>query len=77
VVTYKNKDMTEQEKCPKKEKAKELVKLFACGRAETSKRNALICAEQISLSDWFMPDRENYALWKNYWEEVKQEIEKL
>jgi len=60
-----------------KEKAKELVKKFACGRRDTSKRNAVMCAEQILSNDWFMPDRENYTLWKNYWEEVKKEIEKL
>jgi len=71
-----------------KEKAQELVhkfqelnrsKISDYSRIEfpTAKQCALIAVDEILKSDWFIPTKEDYVKWLSYWEEVKQEIEKL
>lgn len=44
---------------------------------ELAKQSALIAVDEIINSDWFIQTIEDFNAWKNYWQEVKQEIEKL
>ena len=44
---------------------------------EDCKKCALIAVDKIEEADWFISNKENWDEWKNYWQEVKQEIEKL
>jgi hypothetical protein len=39
-----------------------------------AKQCALIAVDEIINSDWFIPTKEDLNAWKNYWEQVKQEI---
>ena len=68
-----------------KEKAKKLVNKF---RQETdgiagynydsvNVKCALIAVDEILDADWFIPTKEDSVKWSSYWQEVKQEIEKL
>lgn len=43
----------------------------------TAKLHALITADEILQADWFIENKQNYDSWVVYWQEVKQEIEKL
>lgn len=70
-----------------KEKAEELVDKHygrvavlsdACCKAiSRAKENALITVDEILQADWFIENKQNYDSWVVYWQEVKQEIEKL
>jgi hypothetical protein len=56
-----------------KEKAKDLVfKKFGC-----SKQYASIAVDEILDDDMYGMEEEHFEKRINYWEEVKQEIEKL
>jgi UDP-N-acetylmuramoylalanine-D-glutamate ligase len=44
---------------------------------KTAKQCALIAVDEIIISDWFIPTKEYLNAWKNYWEQVKNEIKKL
>ena len=66
------------------EKAQELVNRFAPyvdtfhkGILENAKQCALIAVDEVLNDDWFIPNREDSLARKKYWEEVKQEINKL
>ena len=41
---------------------------------DAAKQCALMCAERISQSDWYIPTLEENRKWKKYCNEVKQEI---
>jgi hypothetical protein len=74
-----------------KEKAQELVSKFeyqeGYGISESTglyginfhqaKQCALIAVDEILEADWFIPTKKDKINWDNYWQEVKQEIEKL
>ena len=66
------------------EKAQELVNRFAPyvdtfhkGILENAKQCALIAVNEVLNDDWFIPNLEDLLARKEYWEEVKQEINKL
>lgn len=42
-----------------------------------AKQCALIAVDEIINSDWVIQTIQDFNAWKNYWQEVKQEIEKL
>jgi hypothetical protein len=63
-----------------KEKANELVQLFtfSCRECDNAKESALIAVDEIIKAinfDWM--DVQNLESEHRYWQEVKQEIEKL
>ena len=71
-----------------KEKAKELVDRFydlqydivervPDNIHQIAKQCALICVDEIMKTDWYIPNLSDAIDWKIYWQEVKQEIEKL
>ena len=67
-----------------KEKAEELVNRFAPyvdtfhkGILENAKQCALIAVDEVLNDDWFIPNLEDLLARKEYWEEVKQEINNL
>ena len=67
-----------------KEKAEELMRKFYHGgfsRSELnnhfSKLTAIKVIDEILEADWFIPTKQDKSKWDNYWNEVKQEIEKL
>ena len=66
-----------------KEKAKELVDKMRdeipchCDDWEQAKQCALIAVDELLSNDGFSSSREEWAIFKKYWNEVKQEIEKL
>ena len=68
-----------------KEKAEELVNKYNSGSDLLywilnwiqAKECALIAVDEVLNDDWFIPTREDLLARKEYWEEVKQEINKL
>jgi len=71
-----------------KEKAKELVdryydlqydivEIVPDNIHQIAKQCALICVDEIMKTDWYIPNLSAAIDWKIYWQEVKQEIEKL
>lgn len=67
-----------------KEKAIELVNkynnndhLYYSITIEQAKICALIAVDEMLNADWFIPTKEDFTRWSDYWKEVKQEIEKL
>lgn len=42
-----------------------------------TKKYALIAVDEILEADWYVPNKEEHIKWNLYWQEVKQEIEKL
>lgn len=47
------------------------------GDIETAKQCALVAVDELMQSDWYIPTREEHNKWVQYWQEVKNEIEKL
>jgi hypothetical protein len=69
-----------------KEKAKELFNRMYFSKDEDgfhsmnkyrAKQCALIAVDEILNDDWYITTLEDNILRKKYWQEVKQEIEKL
>lgn len=72
-----------------KQKAQELVDKFMTIDSDSemfdgfqmkqfyAQRCALIAVDEVLNDDWFIPNREDLLARKEYWEEVKQEINKL
>ena len=72
-----------------KEKAQELVDKFMTIDSDSeifdgfkmkqfyAQRCALIAVDEVLNDDWFIPNLEDSLARKEYWEEVKQEINKL
>lgn len=68
-----------------KEKAKKLVEkyhkkydsLFWDLTWIQAKQCALIAVDEVLNDDWFIPNREDLLARKEYWEEVKKEINNL
>ena len=72
-----------------KEKAQELVDKFMTIDSDSeifdgfkmkqfyAQRCALITVDEVLNDDWFIPNLEDSLARKEYWEEVKQEINKL
>ena len=64
-----------------KEKAKELFDKYQIAGSQyyidTTKKYALIAVDEILEADWYVPNKEEHIKWNLYWQEVKQEIEKL
>ena len=63
-----------------KDKAKDLVLKYSIlkdGHNDLVKQCALIAVDEIMNCDWHIPTREQHKKWTNYWQEVKNEIEKL
>ena len=42
-----------------------------------AKKIALIAVDEVISADWYIPTAEDYKKWTSYWNEVKQEIEKI
>jgi hypothetical protein len=42
-----------------------------------AKQCALIAVDELLNADWFIPTKEDFTRWSDYWKEVKQEIENL
>jgi hypothetical protein len=60
------------------EKAIELIdKMYLVVLEQSVKQGALIVVDEVLNADWFIPTKEDSTMWSNYWNEVKQEIEKL
>ena len=72
-----------------KEKAQELVDKFMTIDSDSemfdgfkmkqfyAQRCALIAVDEVLNDDWFIPNLEDLLARKEYWEEVKQEINNL
>lgn len=62
-----------------KEKAQDLVDKFiqTNGNAFFAKECALIAVDEIMESIKILPMGMDYLSWRDYWKEVKQEIEKI
>ena len=69
-----------------KEKAKELIDRMLdvaynhdCYGSEylVAKDAALIAVDEVVAADWYIPTSEDFEKWTSYWQQVKQEIEKL
>ena len=66
------------------EQAEELVNRFAPyvdtfhkGILENAKQCALIAVDEVLNDDWFIPNLEDLLARKEYWQEVKKEINNL
>jgi len=44
---------------------------------ESAKECALICVDELSNCDWYIPSLEEHKKWKKYWKEVKKQIKNL
>ena len=66
-----------------KEKAEDLVEKFWNTDVELRlskwerKQCALIAVDEMIAADWYIPTSEDLNKWTSYWEQVKEEIEKL
>jgi len=70
-----------------KEKARDLVDKFleyvdidvrdSRHEVEGAKQCAIICADEIMDTDWFIPSIDDLNRWNHYWNNVKLEIKNI
>jgi len=41
------------------------------------KQSCIIAVDEMLNADWFIPTKEDFTRWSDYWKEVKKEIDEL